>query len=383
MAKRDYSRSIRIAGTAALFMGSMLVAALLVEGTIRLFAPQQLIMIRPDLWVPRDSVGWTFRPLLDTDINTGERTVRLVTDSSGYRVGSGGRTSGRKHILLLGDSFMGALQVGYEQTFAGLLEAKLTGLLGIQVDVWNTGVPGWDTPQYRTLAQMVLPQHPFDAVVVAVFVGNDIVEQDRPYIAPVQLIERHEFSWPRTLSWHAIIDGLLYPLNDRLEATSHAFIFAKRRSEMLLIRLGLTAHSFPPVFLREKAPSKRWDITADILAQIRDEAERRGVPVLLVFVPSAYQLNEEVLARHAAGLGIPIENVAIDQPNTLLTAALVRRHIKAVDPLPEFRAAYRTGVQLYGRIDSHLTSDGHALLAQIATPIIAGMLKTGAVPAEQ
>jgi hypothetical protein len=377
------SRWVRFFGTAALFTGSLLMTAVLMEFAIRIVAPQQLIMTRPDIWVPRDSLGWTFRPSLNTEVNTGERTVRLVTDSFGYRVSSMPRTPGVKRVLLLGDSFMAALQVEYEQTFAGLLEARLTELLGTPVEVWNTGVPAWDAPQYRTLAVKVLPQHHFDAVVAATFLGNDVVERDNARIRPVQLVERHEFSWPRSLSWTGIVDAWLSPLNDRLESSSHAFVFAKRRSEVLLMRLGLTGHAVQTTFLRDKTPSKRWDITADIFAQIRDAADRSGTPLLFVFVPSVYQVDEGVLARHAAGFGIPIEDVDVDQPNRLMAAALQSRHMKIVDPLPEFRAASRRGEVLYGRVDPHLNADGHALLARVATPMVAAMLKADSITAHK
>src|SRR5438093_849000 len=97
------------------------------ELAVRFVAPQQLIVKRPDIWQPADTLGWTRRPNVNTTINTGERTVRVITDHDGFRVGGAGRVESKRRILLLGDSFMEALQVEYEQSLARLLEARPPG----------------------------------------------------------------------------------------------------------------------------------------------------------------------------------------------------------------------------------------------------------------
>src|SRR3989442_7554034 len=113
-----------------LLLGSTMAALLLGEVVVRIVAPQQLIILRPDIWMPVDSVGLTFRPFVHSTINTGERPGHVVTDSQGFRVSAGGRPSARTRVLLIGDSFMAALQVEYEQSLAGLLEKGLKARLG-------------------------------------------------------------------------------------------------------------------------------------------------------------------------------------------------------------------------------------------------------------
>jgi hypothetical protein len=48
------------------------------------------------------------------DVNTGEGWVRLVTDGEGFRIPPGGLQPADRTVLLLGDSFMAAIQVEYE-----------------------------------------------------------------------------------------------------------------------------------------------------------------------------------------------------------------------------------------------------------------------------
>ncbi len=91
-----------------LLVASMLVAMGLSELLIRIVEPQQLLIRRPDIWRPADSLGYAYRANVRTTINVGEKTVTLLTDSLGYRVGQRGRIDAQSRVLLLGDSFMSA-----------------------------------------------------------------------------------------------------------------------------------------------------------------------------------------------------------------------------------------------------------------------------------
>jgi hypothetical protein len=164
----------KIAGTLILVTVSIAFSLALAEIAIRMVAPQQLPNVRPDIWQPDDSVGWISRPDVNTTINTGERTVHVLTDSLGFRVGAGARPSGDSRILLLGDSFMQALQVEYEQSLAGLLERRLPARLGHPVVVEDAGVDGWDAPQYFIRAHSRAHPRRADAVPLAtwLFVGR-------------------------------------------------------------------------------------------------------------------------------------------------------------------------------------------------------------------
>src|SRR5690348_12662319 len=55
-------------------------AAGLAELLVRLVAPQQLIVRRPDIWEAVDTLGWVHRPDVNTTVNTGERAVHVYTD---------------------------------------------------------------------------------------------------------------------------------------------------------------------------------------------------------------------------------------------------------------------------------------------------------------
>ena len=244
------SRLFQVSMIGLLILVSSTLALVLAEVMIRTLVPQQLIQIRPDIWKPADTLGWTSRPFLNTTVNTGERTVSVITDAEGLRIGVAGRQESELRVLLLGDSFMQALQVEHKQSIAGLLEIGLTRRLDRTVAVWNAGVDGWDPPQYYMRARSLLDQYPFDLVIVALYLGNDVVEQRRDVIPPREPNKRHLIRFPRTLAWGEIIDAVLYPTNDFLETRLHLFVFLKIRLHTLLMRADLTAQDVPTALLR-------------------------------------------------------------------------------------------------------------------------------------
>ena len=375
---RPFFRAAAI--NAALLLGSLAFSILLAEVVVRIAAPQQLVVMRPDLWVPRDSLGYWNRPGVRTIVNTGERPALIVTDREGYRVAGSGRVEGDQTVLLLGDSFMKALQVDHEQSLAGRMEHGLSQAVGRKVAVRNAGVDGWDPNQYLAFARSALDRERIDAVVVALYVGNDVVSErvtNRPPLAPVI---RRGFHVPRSLSRGALVDATARPLNDALEQRSHFYVFAKSRASALLMRLGLTGADFPREIQRDFADSPGWEVTGDICGDIAAMAAEHGAATLFVLIPSSYQVHRDQFITFARGFGLDTTQVDLDQPNRLLGGALRKRGLAVVDPLDSLRAAARAGEQLFGSVDRHLSPTGHAVIERALRPAVASALgeRTGA-----
>jgi hypothetical protein len=350
------------------------------ELVVRLVAPQQLIVKRPDIWQPADTLGWTRRPNVNTTINTGERTVHMITDRDGFRVGVAGRVEGKKRILLLGDSFMEALQVEYEQSLAGLLEGRLASRLHASVAIRNTGVSGWDPPQYLMEARRQLGREQYDLVIVAVYLGNDVVSRRVEWYPPGAPSDGliHPMRLPRQVSYKAVVYDVLYPINDFLKAHSHLFNFLKNQAATLRMRVGLTAEYFPDDLLRREANSSRWSVTAQICRDIRDVAQAHGAPTLFVLIPASYQVDTAAFYRALKGFKIDPMAVDLDQPERLLTSAMRAYLLDVVDVVSDFRRAERSGTRLYGTVDSHLSPEGHELLEQLIDPMVTARLSAPA-----
>src|SRR5262245_58895272 len=358
-----------------LLLASLLIGLVIAEVAIRWIAPQQLSLLRPDMWAPVDSVGWLPRPNVRTKVNTGERTVNFVTDQQGFRVARTGRVDSSKTILLLGDSFMEALQVEYEESLAGRIEKESARTLGTAVAIRNAGVGGWDPPQYLIRARQLLANARYDAVVVSIFTGNDIVAKRTDYVPPRAPAKRASFHFPTNFSRRGLVSSLLQPLNDFLEVRSQLYIFVRTKLHWIAVRTKLVKPYFPQVLRKAQAKTKRWDVTADILADLAREAKAKGTPVIFLLIPSNVQVYQERLAVYEAALRVDPATIDADQPNRLLAQRLALRGLVVLDALDAFRAAAGEGKQLFGNVDPHLTNTGHEVLWTVLRPSLARLLE--------
>lgn len=369
---------LRLALAALLVLGiSCIVALFLAEGVVRLAAPQQLIQIRPDLWEPVDSLGWNRRPNANLRINTGERTVTVMSDSAGFRVGRAGRRDAPTRILLLGDSFIEALQVDHEQSIAHLLERPLADSLGRPVVVRNAGINGWNPNHYLIRTRQALARETFALVIVAVFVGNDAVAYRFDQIEPRTPVERHEFRLPRQASWGELVDAFLAPINDALEVRSQLYVLLKNQLSTLRMRMGMTADYLPLEYQRAEAGSERWRNTARIAHDIERVAEAAsGTPVLFVLIPERFQVYSDDFARYLRGFGIDSTAVDVEQPSRLLLEAFRAESLHVVDALPAMRRVAASSTErLYGRVDQHLSPAGHRAVTDIVLPPTLALLR--------
>ena len=345
------------------------------ELVVRWFAPQQLVLIRPDVWQSVDTVGWRFRPNLHTQVNTGERTVHLYTDRQGFRVGPRGRVEADTRVLLIGDSYMAALQVEYEQSLAGLLEHRLPERLGRPIAIRNAGQAGWDPPQYLFEARSLFARDTFSLALVSVYIGNDVVTSRPDRIPPRLPVETYAFRVPTRVSSAEVIDAFFHPLNDWLKRRSQLFIFFKTRLEPVLMHLGLTAEYFPEEFRRSTRASSRWAVTCGLLADIAGAAAQQGVRTVFLLVPAPFQVEPEVFREYARGFGLDSTQVDLDQPTRLIREGLEARGLTVLDVLPAFRVAERNGPALYGSVDRHFSPRGHQVLEQLIEQRVVGLLE--------
>lgn len=352
---------------------SLALALFLAETMVRMLAPQQLIIPRPDIYIAVDSLGWKHRPLVNTTVNTGERTVAFRTDSFGFRIARSGRRKTPRHVLLLGDSFMAAMQVEYEQSFAGLLDASLA-TLDTPASVDNAGVAGWDPPQYLIQLRRSLKARRYDLVVVCIYIGNDVVPRFVRRIPPLQPQEVHAFRWPRSASRAEVINAWLYPINDLLKRWSHSYILAKKQLRAVRMRAGLTAESLPRDILRRDSTSSRYDTTLVIIKEIAGIARAHGVPIQFFLLPSAYQVDSAELRTFLRGFNIQPSQIDVNQPNRMLGSRLAAARLPFTDVTDALRAARQSGKRTNGAVDAHLSPEGHSVVAQIALPQVLALL---------
>jgi len=237
--------------------------------------------------------------------------------------------------------------------------------------VRNTGVGGWDPPQYLMEERHALARERFDLVLVALYLGNDVVPRRIERYPPRAPVEVHALRWPRRFSGAELIDAVLYPINDFLEVRSQLFIFVKTAAGTMRARLGLTAEEFPIDLMRREASSPRWSVTAQICRDIRDFAAAHHTPTLFMMIPAPYQVDSGDFYQALREFKIDPAAVDLDQPNRLLAEAADPYRLAVFDALPAFRTSARAGTRLYGSVDRHLSPAGHDVLERLVEPLVA------------
>jgi lysophospholipase L1-like esterase len=370
---RPASRLRAFAINTAVLSASILIGVLLLEFLVRIVAPQQLIVARPELYRPDNILGWAHRANAKTVLNTGDGPVHFRTDANGYRIPWTGSTDDphpQTRILMLGDSFLESTAVEAESTIPELLKNRLQKRLAID----NTGVGGWDPNQYLIQAKLALSKQKYDLGIVLLYLGNDLMTKRADRYPPRRPSQLHSFRLPHSLRWKEWIAAVLYPFNDMLKTRSHLYLFLKTRMEVPLSRLGLTEYYFPEVFALADRKSRRWDVTTQICDSIRQEFAAHGAPTIFVILPTAYQVDPRIFQTYVRSFKINRAAVDLDQPNKLLDARFRAASLDFIDPLPQMRRQNAAGTQLFGKVDRHLNAAGEAAVADMLAPAIRAVL---------
>jgi len=249
--------------------------------------------------------------------------------------------------VVLGDSFMFALQVDEEETFTARLGNYLAQTTGSDrsFEMINGGADGWTTAnEYVWLTTEGYRYDP-DLVVLAYYVGNDPGENaDRvAAITPGGRILARELD---SSIWHEA----------RLQLSERSILWN-------LLEFGVLAKvASPPDAKRERRddasfrdPSedrkkRGWKLSEDILGVLRDYCAQRGIRLMIVGIPTAGQIT------------------TADEPATPLADIGHRIGIPTVDLLEPFRHEEKAmGRELYFPKDQHWTAEGHDLAARIAS----------------
>ncbi len=356
-----------------LMAASLSTSMLFAEMLVRFAAPQTLILRRPDVWYGIDGLGWDRAPNLDTTVNFGGAgPVRLITDDEGNRIGTAGKVHNPEiKILAIGDSFVEALQVDYEQTMTWLLQESVRDRTGKRTEIQCAGVGGWNPNQYLIRSKSRLRHSAYDLQLVFVYLGNDIEISKVDALSRREPAPYHYVRLPRTITHEEIVAALLYPANDWLETSSQAFILFRNRMQPLLARLGLTAEQLPWIVSRSTLDNSCWDITVDILREIEANGAANRVPTLFVLIPPDYMFADMPLRE----LGYDPRRMDLTQPYRLMSEKMTAAGLRIVDLTPAFQETQRNGTSCYGTVDTHLNAGGHRVAAAVVLPYVIDALR--------
>lgn len=357
----------KLANLSLVFISTCL-AFLLAELIVRIFIPQTLQYSNDGIWRPDEKFGWRHHENANVIANFGEAEITFRTDENGYRINAAGyerADSSSYGVLVLGDSFMEAVQVDNKNTLPQLLQSKLNVMPESNTYFYNAGVAAWDPNHYFLEGQRVLydTQLKIDEVLVFLYLGNDIIRTEVSNFRPNNRIGKRSFRLPRRLRRAELVSAVLHPLGDYLERNSQLYMLLKKRNLRLLQSMGLTSRYFPAVFDISQADSDRWEVTTRVCKKIRSEFGAEGIPVKFVLIPTTYQVNTRIMQEYIQDFDINMDSVDLKQPNRILAELFARDSLSLFDPLDFFEAKTQNGEILYGRFDAHFNAEGHRAMA--------------------
>lgn len=409
-----------LAGTIVVIF-SLAVAVLLLEGGVRLFR-----LARPAQepgWffkVPDPVTGWGhiagsegrwFNELyeFDTYIRYNSREVR-APESLGYD-----KPAGVFRVMVLGDSFVEALQVDLAETFFQRLGDQLAQT-GLDVQVIGVGAGGWGTDQALLWFENEGVKYQPDAVILAVFPSNDFMDNteslelenrgailkpffalengelalnyfpfdpatvpqsapadDAPTVAPaVDPVPQADPALAAVGGWLRDHSALYRYLDPRVRIVAPGM--ARALAGTGLIRPG--AESTPPpgdyvpvaygIYAQPLDPTWQGsvELTTALFARLKASVEAGGATFGAVVITAQEQVYDHqwqrILERFPTMQGRTWDAM---QANSLAMQALADAGVKTLNLLPVFQAQADAGATLHFSQDGHWTPYGHEVVS--------------------
>ncbi|MEM8931862.1 MAG: hypothetical protein AAGE94_11850 [Acidobacteriota bacterium] len=376
------SRWRRLLPSLVLFVFSVTLALVFAEIAVRLVAPQPRSEVTAGLYTPDPPRRYRLRPghvgtvangtEFDTTVTIGEHGLRdepLVDDR-------------RPRWLVLGDSYVFGWGVERADTLAHRLDEALP-----DVEVLNAGTPGFGLPdQVDWLEAHGLAFAP-RRVVLAVFLGNDLLDATSAYrevvIEDGLVAESDRAGGLRAGLWrHAHLVRLLKnALPPALQLDLRRALGLPEPRTLTYLRDALGGYALEPTPLIAEGR----ETTRRAMDRLMALAAETPFDVVMVFVPDPLQVDDR---RWAFSLDQLVDEPdAYDPavPNRFFTELASTRGVPVLDLVPVFREAMQNAstddAPLYFRHDPHWTAAGHALAAERTSSLVRSLAPPPEEPA--
>jgi hypothetical protein len=149
--------------------------------------------------------------------------------------------------------------------------------------------------------------------------------------------------------------------------------------------MGLRNNPPPPDFCaRKPSPAMQagWHMTRSLLDSMAVVCAARDVQLLVVILPTQYQVHEELWVHHFTTFGLNPADYDLEQPQRILKEFCESRGIAYVDVLPAMRKRAQSE-RLFYPIASYMTPAGHRLVAEVVHRSLGGIIQHAALVAGQ
>lgn len=362
-------RALRIADWVAFNAVAVLV---LVEISLRVLqrvAPSQL------LWEEGDGAS----SVLAQRICWEEEAFHYRCNSRGYVDEEFFEPGPRDYVVaFIGDSF-GVGVVPWTHNFVTLAELALRERLADRwerVAIHNFSVSGVDLPGYRYLLETEVVGKPFQQVVLAIFVGNDLGDLPTQQRGATRLLHLDGWLGPEVARRLGMVfRGVGWsPMRGTLPTDEPAFL-----RDPALEKPTFSEEAFHQIELERMRYVLRRGRASDLVyrrafSELDAFHEALGSRLLLMLIPDEYQVNDALwrsllpAAIHAYARARPpqqaLESFERDHPQRRLREWAQERGVPVVDPLPALREAQRSA-RTYHLRDTHWNAHGNRVAAGV------------------
>jgi hypothetical protein len=306
------------------------------------------------------------------------------------------KTAGTYRILLLGDSFVEAMHVPLEDTFARRLEQDLSHDGKLPIEVMSMGVSGYGTASeylwYRDSGRRYEP----DLVLLSFYPGNDVRNNSPTLeltlhpqydgdgtlqrIAAEQPHSQSGMGWRNASAAYVYFRKLLLTRQPQLaERLAHVGLINSAALREVPLADGVPLD----YWVYATAASPQWDDawahTEHLLEALRERTAADGARLAIMIVTAREQIYaddwQQILKTYPAMQQIRWD---LNGPERRVLAWCARAGVPCLALSPAFLAR-RDGERLHFVYDGHWTAAGHALAAQT----VAEFLRGGVLPHAQ
>ena len=335
-----------LAGSLVLLLVSSLLALIVAEFIFRAYKQigwQRAVKYHQHmlyLMLPDSPLEYALRPGVNRENEVVDSGIKwsYQLNADGFRGDEFDVQSNNKRVLFIGDSYTFGWGVDQQEVLPYQLEQLLAGPpYAMDVDIYNLGVPGYNTVQEFHLLNQVLDRYSPELVMVG-YVMNDAQPQANVH-------ERPSVRYRYVRSW------LLAFIKEQYNYYMH------EGEAVLATGLNLPDTDFVSSVV-ENQP--KWVATRQALTDMADLARSRDIPFILVVFPS---FNMHLDRRY------PFRPIH-DEVNAWSAEA----GVTSVDLLDYLQGIDREAYRVAG--DGHPNGKAFESAAEVLAPVVYGVLET-------
>ncbi|HUP39178.1 MAG TPA: hypothetical protein VM115_03580 [Vicinamibacterales bacterium] len=338
----------------------------ILEAGLRVFGQAEAGAAFQSLFIPDNRIGYRLRPGAAIRYTTREFSTDLVINKRGVRDDKeiGPKGSRERRVLILGDSYVFAVQVPFRETFGERLEAQLNASdAGLTWRVINAGVQGYGPVEEWLWYENTGAALEADIVLIVVSVANDAIEA----------FDARE----------KLANGSSPDANTRVRTrltlrqvvrSSAVLQLVRQRGDQLRARMSASIAERPLATYLEEPPTFVIDgvkTATDAFGRIATSARHDGARVAFVLMPARFQTHDADfarVARTAEGAGAALRRHAATER---FADTLRPLGAPILDLLPVFASAEdREGLHFVR--NTHLSARGHRVTADAILRFLRG-----------